>query len=369
MGAGGREVMGTAELPSLHRRHSMKRAIGRMLVCCYLMVGPIVASAAPTDGEIDRLIRQLGSDRFVERDAASRALEAIGEPALKALRQAASSSDDVEVRRRADSRLFRAGLTLGQRVSNRHRLRPGDSQPEDAGMNEAEWLKCRTPRRMLDFILSRRVKFHGERLGHNQRKWWLFATACGRRIWHLLRDERSRRAIEMAERLADGLVTEAEWHRVSNEAGEAVEEYRHGPAELFRPARAAFNLVCFEEAFHCAFDGCHGVVDAVPRADQPKERSAQCHLLRDLYGPLPFRRVAIDPAWLTWHGAAVPRLTQAVYDERHLPEGTLDQSRLAVLADALEEAGCADAEILSHLRGPGPHVRGCWPLDALMGKG
>ena len=61
-------------------------------------------------------------------------------------------------------------------------------------------------------------------------------------------------------------------------------------------------------------------------------------------------------------------LAQAAYDERELPSGTLDATRLAVLADALEEAGCPDRTILDHLRGPGPHVRGCWAVDLLLGK-
>ncbi|MCI0456355.1 MAG: hypothetical protein L0Z62_05185 [Gemmataceae bacterium] len=90
-------------------------------------------------------------------------------------------------------------------------------------------------------------------------------------------------------------------------------------------------------------------------------------LLRDLFGN-PFRPVAVDPSWLTWYGGTVLRLAQATYHERHLPEGTLDSPRLAVLADALEEAGCTDADILGHLRGPGPHVRGCWVIDLLLGK-
>ena len=62
-------------------------------------------------------------------------------------------------------------------------------------------------------------------------------------------------------------------------------------------------------------------------------------------------------------------LAQAAYDERELPAGTLDTTRLAVLADALEEAGCVQADILGHLRGPGPHVRGCWAVDLLLRKG
>jgi hypothetical protein len=61
-------------------------------------------------------------------------------------------------------------------------------------------------------------------------------------------------------------------------------------------------------------------------------------------------------------------LAQAAYDERNLPSGHLDNARLAVLSDALEEAGCTDADILSHLRSPGLHVRGCWALDLVLAK-
>jgi hypothetical protein len=64
----------------------------------------------------------------------------------------------------------------------------------------------------------------------------------------------------------------------------------------------------------------------------------------------------------------VVALAQAAYEQRELPAGTLDMARLAVLADALEDAGCTDADLLSHLRGPGPHVRGCWAVDLILGK-
>jgi hypothetical protein len=99
------------------------------------------------------------------------------------------------------------------------------------------------------------------------------------------------------------------------------------------------------------------------------EGRAQCLLLRDLFGN-PFRPApAADPAWLAWQGGAVRELARAAYEGRRLPEGTLDPARLALLADALEDAGCGDAELLAHLRGPGPHVRGCHALDLLLGKG
>jgi hypothetical protein len=51
-----------------------------------------------------------------------------------------------------------------------------------------------------------------------------------------------------------------------------------------------------------------------------------------------------------------------------LPSSELDTARLTVLADALEEAGCGDGEMLGHLRSAGPHVRGCWALDLVLGK-
>jgi hypothetical protein len=64
----------------------------------------------------------------------------------------------------------------------------------------------------------------------------------------------------------------------------------------------------------------------------------------------------------------VQKLAQAAYDNRDLPSGLLDNTRLVVLADALEDAGCAYADLLAHLRGPGPHARGCWVVDLLLGK-
>jgi hypothetical protein len=70
----------------------------------------------------------------------------------------------------------------------------------------------------------------------------------------------------------------------------------------------------------------------------------------------------------SWRTPAVLTFARAAYDKRHLPAGTLESGRLAVLADALEKAGCDAAEVLGHLRGPGPHVRGCFGLDLVLGK-
>jgi hypothetical protein len=94
------------------------------------------------------------------------------------------------------------------------------------------------------------------------------------------------------------------------------------------------------------------------------EHKAQAVLLRCIFGN-PFRPITLHPAWLT---PTIASLAQAIYGDRQLPSGLFDNQRMGVLADALEEAGCDNAEVLSHLRGGGEHVRGCWVVDAVLGK-
>jgi hypothetical protein len=91
--------------------------------------------------------------------------------------------------------------------------------------------------------------------------------------------------------------------------------------------------------------------------------AVQARILRDVFGN-PFRPVAFNPAWLA---GPVPDLAETAYTERIMPSGELDPARLAVLADALEDNG-ADPAIFAHLRGPGPHVRGCWVVDHCTGR-
>jgi hypothetical protein len=90
----------------------------------------------------------------------------------------------------------------------------------------------------------------------------------------------------------------------------------------------------------------------------PEHRKRLCDLIRDVIG-YPCRPVALDAAWQT---PAAVALAQTIYDERRF-------SDLPILADALEEASCDNADLLAHCRGPGPHVRGCWVVDLILGKG
>jgi hypothetical protein len=89
------------------------------------------------------------------------------------------------------------------------------------------------------------------------------------------------------------------------------------------------------------------------------EEQVQSGLLRDIVGSAV--RPAIQGAWLSSYGGTVRGLAEAIYEERAF-------DRLPILADALEEAGCTDEALLGHLRGPGPHVMGCWALDLILGK-
>jgi hypothetical protein len=90
-------------------------------------------------------------------------------------------------------------------------------------------------------------------------------------------------------------------------------------------------------------------------------------LLREVFGN-PFRPKSIDPAWLAWEDGQLRRLAQAAYEERQMPRGTLNPLNMSILADALEDAGCRDEDIIGHCRSKGPHVRGCWVVDLILGK-
>jgi hypothetical protein len=225
-------------------------------------------------------------------------------------------------------------------------------------MTEAEWLACGNPREMLESFLRGPVfipklgRFTSVRV--SCRKLRLFAAACYRRIWHLLTQEYSRKAVEVAEQLAEG---------------------RAGHGEVFPLLVATSRDNTFQarlgesailaDAFTAACSGSSETVVAAAMNDRQAmwtvrdiEWTAQAALLQDIFGPLPFRPVRSDLAWLT---PDVVTLAGHIYHDRAF-------DRMPELADALEDIGCDNADLLSHLRGPGPHVRGCWVVDLLLGK-
>jgi hypothetical protein len=155
--------------------------------------------------------------------------------------------------------------------------------------------------------------------------------------------------VETAEQYADGQVTE---HAIEDIA-DALGTGSGGPTE-------AAHWCCAEDFFL----GAKFVSAQADRSNAMRslENRWKAALIRDLFGS-PFHPITIDAACRT---PTVLSLAQAAYDERHLPSGELDPHRLAVLADALEEAG-ASGELVAHLRSPGSHVRGCWPVDLVLG--
>jgi hypothetical protein len=230
-------------------------------------------------------------------------------------------------------------------------------------MDEEQWLACDDPHKMLAFLRGKA----------SDRKLRLFAVACCRRIGHVLSDERCRRLIGpevtwQAGQFATSMKAEACWHVATMTASRCVTAL--GSKVGSEAARQAADRETdwgppYSDEWNAAWDAAAEVASApAERAEQGR----QAVLLRDLFGPLPFRPVALDPAWLSWSGGTVVRLAQAAYERRELPVGTLAPDRLAVLADALEEAGCQDGQILGHLRSGGEHYRGCFVVDALLGK-
>jgi hypothetical protein len=158
--------------------------------------------------------------------------------------------------------------------------------------------------------------------------------------------------LEAAEAYADG--------RLDGNALRSVRQKTGGPYNLYRVA-AGLSHFSFREAGR--------IIQFVRREFGAPPEAELCDLLRCIFDCLPFRPAPpIASSALVWNRGTIPRLAQAAYEERSLPSGTLDRARLAILADALEEAGCTDEKTLGHLRGPGPHLRGCHVVDRLLGK-
>jgi len=214
-------------------------------------------------------------------------------------------------------------------------------------MTEYEWHHYNIPEKQLKFVF--------DRLNPTQRKLRLFV--CGL-CWHtqyppaplerdryLRNDERNRTGIEVGERYADGAADEEERERAFAilDAAERQfwEESDGGDRNFAWAARA------------CVAPKITGV-EAEPGLQTDITPSS---ILKDIFGN-PFRPVALDPSWLT---PTVVQLAEHIYRER-----AFDQ--MPILADALQDAGCDNNDILNHCRQPGEHVRGCWVLDLLTGR-
>jgi hypothetical protein len=264
-------------------------------------------------------------------------------------------------------------------------------------MTDTEWLNCDDPFAML---MSMQARPSGRTLRMfvydkedptpipmarkpSDRKLRLFACICARRVWFLMTERCSRDAVIAAEQFAEGVVdrrTLAKARKLMhadfrNRQRRAVQrQARIETANLERAearARAWAGAWDTARATVCA-DARAAACDAANAAavtltsvwgttvTRREEAARQASILRELFGN-PFRPVVLEPSWLGWNDGTVSKLARNVYERRVF-------DRLPILADALEEAGCTDADVLNHCRQPGEHVRGCWVVDLILGK-
>ena len=222
-------------------------------------------------------------------------------------------------------------------------------------MTEQKWLASKSAAAMLQHLCE---TCGTARRKNGRRQLRLFACACCRRVWDRLKEERDRDMLLVGEKLADGEATPEEVaatrQRCLDRTGHIWAAVRAAIATTNPQPRAAVKEVMFAV---CMAVASHG--DGYPER-WTAESTAHAEVVREIFSN-PFRPVRIDPAWRGWNDGMAVRIARAIYDERAF-------DRMPVLADALEDAGCDDPDILSHCRGPGPHYRGCFLLDALLDR-
>ncbi len=221
-------------------------------------------------------------------------------------------------------------------------------------MTESEWNRSIDPQAMLDFLRGTDIT--------SDRKLRLFAILCCRKISHLL-DTRCLTALDLAERFAEALAGERELDAAHDLATDAFDEFNDVREHAAEAVQSACERVPLHEgASHAAWSAIQLVYVGVPRPLMKATRRLtwrhECRWLRDLFGPLPFRPVPFDPAWRTRTAVFIARV---IYED-------CDFGLLPVLADALEDSGCENIDILNHCRRHGEHVRGCWVVDLLLEK-
>jgi hypothetical protein len=222
-------------------------------------------------------------------------------------------------------------------------------------MTEAEWLSA-----VADVFEMRKTPA----VGSSRRRFRLFGVACCRELDRWLTHPRVGSVLAAVERYADGQIKDEALGKWNREAGQMRDTCDTRKKRMgFLPEWIAYHAVAYVSTSNKYF-GWSVVADQILRHPEVfgdkfinELRLRFPVLLRDIYGN-PFRPVTLNPAWRTLN---VTALAQAIYDDRRFDD-------LPILGDALEDAGCTDAAILSHCRDPGPHVRGCWVVDLLLGK-
>jgi hypothetical protein len=268
-------------------------------------------------------------------------------------------------------------------------------------MTEAEWLSGWSYRRMYDLVRGRATT----------RQVRLYMVACCRLKAAAFPDPRIARALEAAERCADDPEAEA----AANAAWDELVTSPHPPpaeveskGEVAQVITAVWRLldecwggVRYPEARHAiahaafmslrdspqriftggegdAADYCARAIDCADlllsgvnpedvEQDEEREREtvtrrAMANILRDIFGNAFRPSPPPPPAVLAWNDGTVRRMAHGIYDGKAF-------HRMPILGDALLDAGCGDEEVLQHCRQQGAvHTRGCWVIDAVLGR-
>jgi hypothetical protein len=236
-------------------------------------------------------------------------------------------------------------------------------------MTEAEWLG-------FSSVTQPRMRW----LHHKgaTRQFYLCSAAAVRQVGNWLRHPESWRAVEVSERFADGSATIEELESAAEAAMGVAWGRTQGQPIDFRPGREEQRFV--DAAMAASYSATSPRRVSIPRrgpvgiwimtynvlhyaAKSGGSREIgprQAALLRDIFGN-PFRPANMEKNWLAWNDGIVPKIATETYESR-------DFGRLPILADALEDAGCDNADILAHCRSGREHVRGCWVVDLLLGK-
>ncbi len=193
--------------------------------------------------------------------------------------------------------------------------------------------------------------------GKGYRQWRLFLCGVARRVVHLTGRRTAAEVVEAAELYADGVI--------DYETLRLRADVNYDPTywnDRANPAIAANNVVQFtsyRDGDNHTFNWVAQAIDEAASAvgNVEVEHAVQAQLFKDVFGN-PFQPPTFDPSWRTSTAAA---LASAMYESRNF-------DAMPILADALEDAGCDSTDVLAHCRGDGPHVRGCWVVDLVLGK-
>lgn len=239
-------------------------------------------------------------------------------------------------------------------------------------MTRAEWLESTEPCSMLEYVLKGKLA---------ERKLRLFSCACCRIRNHANPLDGIEDLIDLAERCADGLAT----RREVAERADLVANPDFFPAELWGSVWLHSTL-----GWNDPFISAIAVGPVLVPADAP----LFARLLRCIAGN-PYPRESSGRSWWGstillgmvklfagspyytppqevealptfpfdsgWCTSTVAAIARGIYESR-------DFSPMPLLADALQDAGCENDDILNHCRSAGPHARGCWVIDLILGK-